>query len=53
MTQYGAETLIRGHLYFMPSSYCRIRHALRMTPAMQTGMTDQVWKIEGSVDLLS
>jgi hypothetical protein len=38
-----------GHaiaLYFMHYNYCKIHTTLRVTPAMQAGLTDHVWEIE-------
>src|SRR5947209_19126278 len=38
-----------GHmvaLYFMHYNYCRVHKALRVTPAMEAGLTDHVWSIE-------
>jgi hypothetical protein len=33
-------------------NFCRIHKPLRVTPAMETGITDHVWEIEEIVDLL-
>jgi IS1 family transposase len=44
-----------GHmvaLYFMHYNYCRIHKTLRVTPAMQSGLTDHVWELEELVSLL-
>ncbi len=44
-----------GHmvaLYFMHYNYCRIHKTLRVTPAMEAGLTDHVWEIEELLDLL-
>jgi IS1 family transposase len=38
-----------GHmvaLYFMHYNYCRVHKTLRVTPAMEAGLTDHVWEIE-------
>ena len=38
-----------GHmvaLYFMHYNFCRVHKTLRVTPAMQAGLTDRVWEIE-------
>ena len=38
-----------GHmvaLYFMHYNFCRIHTTLRVTPAMEAGLTDHVWTIE-------
>lgn len=37
-------------LYFMYYNFCRIHQTLRVTPAMQAGITDHVWEVE---DILS
>lgn len=44
-----------GHmvaLYFMHYNYCRIHKTLRITPAMEAGLTDHVWEIEELLNLL-
>ena len=38
--------------HFMHYNYCRIHQTLRVTPAMQAGLTDHVWEIEELVALL-
>jgi IS1 family transposase len=38
-----------GHmvaLYFMHFNFCRIHKTLRVTPAMEAGLTDHVWSLE-------
>jgi IS1 family transposase len=38
-----------GHmvaLYFMHFNFCRIHKTLRVTPAMEAGLTDHVWSVE-------
>jgi len=45
-----------GHavaLYFMHYKFCRIHKTLRVTPAMEAGIADQVWSIEELVSLLN
>jgi IS1 family transposase len=45
-----------GHmvaLYFMHYNYCRIHQSLRVTPAMEAGLTDHVWSLEELLGLLS
>lgn len=37
-------------LHFAYYNFCRIHGTLRVTPAMEAGITDHVWKVE---DLLS
>jgi hypothetical protein len=39
-------------LHFMHYNYCRIHQTLRVTPAMQAGLTDHVWELEELVGLL-
>jgi hypothetical protein len=39
-------------LHFMHYNYCRIHQTLRITPAMQAGLTDHVWEIEELVGLI-
>lgn len=44
-----------GHavaLYFMYYNFCRIHQTLRVTPAVEAGLTDHVWNIEELVNLL-
>ncbi len=44
-----------GHavaLYFMHYNFCRVHKTLRVTPAMEAGLTDHVWTLEELVDLL-
>ncbi|HEV3277930.1 MAG TPA: IS1 family transposase, partial [Terriglobia bacterium] len=37
-------------LYFMHYNFCRIHRTLRVTPAMEAGLTDHVWTIEEMID---
>jgi IS1 family transposase len=39
-------------LYFMHYNYCKIHSTLRVTPAMEAGLTDHVWEIEELLALL-
>src|SRR5215210_8493095 len=39
-------------IYFMHYNFCRIHQTLRVTPAMQAGLTDHVWSLEEMVGLL-
>jgi hypothetical protein len=44
-----------GHmvaLYFMNYDFCKIHQTLRVTPAMEAGITDHVWSVEELVALL-
>lgn len=45
-----------GHavaLYFMHYNFCRIHKTLRVTPAMEAGLTDHVWTLEELIGLLA
>ena len=33
------------NLHFMHYNFCRVHQTLRVTPAMETGITDHVWSI--------
>jgi hypothetical protein len=39
-------------LHFMHYNFCRIHQTLRVTPAMEAGLTDHVWDIEEIIALL-
>ena len=39
-------------LHFMHYNFCRIHRSLRVTPAMEAGVTDHLWEIEDIVRLL-
>ncbi len=39
-------------LHYMHYNFCRIHKMLRVTPAMEAGITDHVWSIEEIADLL-
>jgi len=39
-------------LHYMHYNFCRIHSSLRVTPAMEAGITDHVWSIEEIADLL-
>ncbi len=39
-------------IYFMYYNFCRVHQTLRVTPAMEAGLTAHVWKIEYMVKLL-
>jgi hypothetical protein len=39
-------------LHFMHYNFCRIHQTLRVTPAMEAGITDHVWSLEEVVRLL-
>jgi hypothetical protein len=36
----------------MHYNFCRIHQSLRVTPAMEAGVSDHVWSIEEIIDLL-
>jgi hypothetical protein len=40
-------------IYFMHYNFCRIHQTLRVTPAMEAGITDHVWSIEEIVNLIN
>ena len=39
-------------LHYMRYNFCRIHQTLRVTPAMETGISDHVWSIEEMMALL-
>jgi IS1 family transposase len=39
-------------LHYMHYNFCRIHQTLRVTPAMESGVTDHVWSVEEIVGLL-
>jgi hypothetical protein len=39
-------------LHFMNYNFCRIHQTLRVTPAMEAGLTDHVWDIEEIINLI-
>jgi len=44
-----------GHalaLYFLHYNFCKVHQAPRVTPAMEAGIADHVWSLEGLVALL-
>ena len=44
-----------GHmvaLYFMHYNFCRVHKTLRVTPAMEAGLTNHVWTVEELVEIL-
>lgn len=53
----GFSKKIENHVYhlslhYMYYNFCRIHKTLRVTPAMETGITDHVWNLEEVVNLL-
>jgi IS1 family transposase len=44
-----------GHavaIHYMHYNFCRVHKTLRVTPAMEAGLTDHVWTVEELLDLL-
>ncbi|MEK7334732.1 MAG: IS1 family transposase, partial [Candidatus Binatota bacterium] len=39
-------------LHYMHYNFCRIHKSLRVTPAMEAGVTNHVWEIEEIIDLM-
>jgi hypothetical protein len=39
-------------LHYMYYNFCRVHQTLRVTPAMEAGVTDHVWNLEEVVGLL-
>jgi IS1 family transposase len=39
-------------IHFMHYNFCRIHHSLRVTPAMEAGISDHVWNLEEVVSLI-
>jgi hypothetical protein len=39
-------------LHFMYYNFCRVHKTLRVTPAMEAGISNRVWEIEELVDLM-
>ena len=37
-------------IHFMHYNFCRVHATLRVTPAMEAGITDHVWTIEEMLD---
>ena len=53
----GFSKKIENHAYavalhFMYSNFCRVHQTLRVTPAMEAGLSDHVWSIEELIDVL-
>jgi hypothetical protein len=40
-------------LHYMYYNFCRIHQTLRVTPAMEAGISDHVWSLEEIVRLLN
>jgi hypothetical protein len=39
-------------LHYMHYNFCRIHQSLRVTPAMEAGVSDHVWNLEEVIQLL-
>src|SRR5579872_2476857 len=39
-------------LYFVYYNFCRVHQSLRVTPAMESGISDHIWSVEELVQLL-
>jgi IS1 family transposase len=39
-------------LYFMYYNFCRVHQTLRVTPAMEAGLTDHIWNVEDILSML-
>jgi len=39
-------------LHFMHYNFCRIHKTLRVTPSMEAGITDHVWTLEKTINLI-
>jgi hypothetical protein len=53
----GCSKKIANHaaaiaLHYMHYNFCRIHKTLRVTPAMEAGLTDHVWSLEEVAALL-
>ena len=49
---------VKKHIYavtihFMRYNFCRMHSTLRATPAMETGLTNHVWTVEGMLTRLA
>jgi len=40
-------------IHYMHYNFCQIHQTLRVTPAMEAGMTNHVWSLEEIVGLLA
>lgn len=48
------ENLIHAlSLHYMHYNFCRVHQSLRVTPAMETGISDHVWGVEEVIGLLN
>ena len=42
----------RWRLHYMHYNFCRVHQTLRVTPAMEAGIADNIWLLEEVVSLL-
>jgi len=52
---FSKKVVNHGHaiaLHYMHYNFCRVHQTLRVTPAMQAGITDHVWTAEEIVALM-
>jgi hypothetical protein len=54
----GFSNKIENHgyslaLHYMHYNFCRIHKSLRVTPAMEAGVSNHVWSVEEIADLLN
>lgn len=40
-------------LYFMYYNFCRVHQTLRVTPAMEAGLSDHIWTLDELMGLIS
>jgi hypothetical protein len=40
-------------LFYMHYNFCRVHQSLRVTPAMEAGITDHIWNIEEMLSTVS
>jgi hypothetical protein len=51
-TSHEQSPLHTAAIHFMHYNFCRIHTTLRVTPAMEAGITDHVWSLEEVIGLL-
>ena len=47
-----ASITIRVAVHFVHHNFCRVHQTLRVTPAVQAGLTDHVWEPDELVALI-
>src|SRR6266403_2331399 len=52
LTNAFSKNLHAVALHYMHYNFCRIHQALRVTPAMEAGVSDHVWSLEEVIALL-